>query len=72
MDNTQPIMGRRIKMEANIRCDWDHQKIDKGSSAYQVVGDETILAQGLYHGRGCYGNALADYQKKLKGVEESV
>ena len=70
MNNTQPIMGRRIKMESPIRCDWDHTVIEKGKFAWQVVGDETIKAQGLYHGQGCFSNALADYQKKLKGVED--
>ena len=67
----QLLKGRRIKMESLQRCDFDHQTIEKGSSAWQVIGDETILAQGLYHGRGCYDNALADYLKKLKGVEDA-
>lgn len=56
-------------MEAPIRCDWDSIPIQKGKYAWQVVGDETVKAQGLYHGRGCFDNALADYQKKLQEVK---
>lgn len=71
----QPIKARRIKMEQNRICDWEghddfHRKIEKGKYAIQVIGDETIKAQGIFHGKGCYDAALENY-KKLKGEIES-
>lgn len=73
--NEQLMRARRIKMESNHLCDWDEHepfgmKIEKGKYAWQVVGDETVPAQGLYHGKGCYDNALAKYEKLKKEVEQ--
>lgn len=59
------LRARKIRVETNLRCDYDHLTIEKGKYATQVVGDEqTIKAQGIYHGRFCYEAALADYNEK--------
>ena len=64
----QILMARKIKMEANGRCDYDGMIIARGKYASQVIGDpETIKAQGLYHHNGCYQMALAHYQETVKG-----
>lgn len=61
----QPLLARKIRVEAQVRCDFDHMIIPKGKYATQVIGDpELIKAQGLYHGRQCYEAALADYSQK--------
>lgn len=62
------LMGRKLKVETSIRCDYDHRPIEKGRYATQVIGDENIKAQGIFHGRLCYEAALADYNQKLKEV----
>ena len=64
------IKGRRIKMEAPIRCDFDNLLIEKGKYAFQVVGDGTVKAQGLFHAKGCYQGALSKYEELEKGIEE--
>lgn len=60
-------MARKIRVETNLRCDFDHGIIPIGKYATQIVGDpETVKAQGLYHGRLCYESALAHYQQLQK------
>jgi len=72
----QPLLARKIPFKTKIRCDWDRREIPLGENgvgyATQITGDETILAQGVYHSKLCYESALADYQNKLKGVEENA
>ena len=59
------LLGRSIKIQTDVRCDYDHLIIPKGKFATQVVGDPgEVKAQGLYHGRLCYQSALADYNDK--------
>lgn len=70
-ENKRSIMARKIPVTTNIRCDFDHRVIEKGRFATQVVGDENIRAQGLYHGRLCYEAALADYEQKLKEFNQN-
>jgi hypothetical protein len=66
----QQLMARKIKVESNLRCDWDHQIIHQGKYATQIVGDPTeVKAQGLYHGRLCYEAALDDYTKKKEELD---
>ncbi len=61
------LMARKIKVETNLRCDFDHGIIPVGRFATQVVGNpEEVKAQGIYHGRLCYESALEDYEKKIK------
>ena len=64
------LMARKIKVETNVRCDWDHLVIEKGKYLTQVVGDpDTVKAQGVYHGKNCYESALADYEQKIKELD---
>lgn len=64
------LLARKIKVESNLRCDFDHLIIDKGKFATQVAGDpETVKAQGIYHGRQCYEAALQDYTQKKKEID---
>ena len=70
MYGPQPLLARKLKVEANIRCDFDHRIIEKGRYATQVVGDpDVVKAQGIFHGRQCYEAALSDYEQKLKEVK---
>lgn len=67
------ILGRSLRVETNIRCDYCHRQIEKGKFATQVSGDpEEVKAQGTFHGRLCYEGALADYETKVKeeGMQE--
>ena len=58
------LMARKIRVNTAIRCDFDHGIIPKGKYATQVVGDpKEIKAQGIFHGRICYENALAKYNE---------
>ena len=58
------LLGRQIKITTSRACDWEHpdnpfsRVIPKGKIGYQIVGDEEIKAQGLFHGRTCYEAAL--------------
>jgi len=62
-----PILGRKIKVETNLRCDFDRGLIPVGKYATQIVGDpQTTKAQGIYHGRLCYEAALKHYEELLK------
>ena len=69
---TQPIMGRKISLKENIRCDFDNGVIQRGKSALQVTGDKNVKCQGTYHSRMCWEKALEDYNQKLEetGIEE--
>lgn len=73
----QPLLARQIKMSTSKPCDFEHpdnpftRVIKKGKVGYQVVGDETIKAQGLYHSRFCYEAALKKYDEELEKMEES-
>lgn len=71
----QALLARKIKVETNIRCDFDNLTIQKGKFATQVVGDpEVIKCQGIYHGSQCYNGALASYKEKVKehGMKEDI
>ena len=69
MDNNV-MLGRKIRVDTNLRCDFDHRVIEKGKYATQVIGDPgTVKAQGIYHGRLCYESALADYTEKRKELD---
>lgn len=63
------LMGRSIKITSNLRCDFDHKIIPQGKYATQIRGDESVKAQGIYHGRLCYEAALKDYEEKMKELE---
>ncbi len=62
------LLGRSIKIETAVRCDFCHRQIEKGKYG-TMVNAEGSVAQGLYHGRLCYESALADYQQKVKELE---
>ena len=66
----QPIIVRKPIAQTNELCDWEaegHSRIiRRGKPVFQIRGDETILAQGNYHNKICYDQALGHY-KKLKG-----
>lgn len=65
------LLARKIKVDTNLRCDFDHLVIERGKYATQVAGDpEVVKAQGIYHGKQCYDAALSDYQQKIKEVNE--
>jgi len=70
----KPLLGRSLKAETNLICDLElegHNKIiPKGKVAVQVTGDETIIAQGLYHSRMCYEAAREHYLKLKKETEQ--
>lgn len=63
----QPLLARKIKVDTPLRCDFCHHVIEKEKYATQVVGDETVKAQGIFHGRECYEAALNEYEKLEKG-----
>lgn len=56
-------MARQIKPGANLRCDFCHKIIPTNKVAYQVKDGE---AQGIYHGRQCFGAAYKHYQELKK------
>ena len=58
-----PIMARSIKVDVNLRCDFEHAIIPLGKYAFQIKEGK---AQGLYHGRPCYEKALEHYQELEK------
>ena len=68
MDNI--LLGRSIRIETSVRCDYCHRPIEVGKHATQVTQGQAL---GLYHGRLCYESALADYMEKKKefDLEES-
>lgn len=68
MDNI--LLGRSIKIETAIRCDFCGRQIQAGKYATQIIGDESVKAQGMFHGRNCYEGALEDYQEKTKEFQE--
>ena len=63
------LKGYRIKAESNMRCDFDHQIIEKGRFGWYIKEGK---AQGLYHGPGCYEEALKTYEQvqKEEGIED--
>ena len=67
-----PLLGRQIKIETSRPCDYEHPDnplqriIPKGKIGYQIVGDENIKAQGLFHSRFCYEAALKNYNELTK------
>lgn len=64
------VLGRSIKIETNIRCDYCGRQIEKGKFGVQVTGDpEEVKAQGMYHGRLCYEAALNDYEDKKEELD---
>lgn len=65
----QPILGRQIKIESNLRCDFDNHIIPIGKIGYQI---NTGKARGMYHGKLCYQSALKHYEELQKetGIEE--
>jgi len=64
------LLSRQIRVETNLRCDFEGGIIPKGKFATQVSGDpKAIKAQGIYHGSQCYHAALEDYNSKMKTVE---
>ena len=70
-----PLLGRQIKITTSIVCDYEHPEnplqrvIPKGKIGYQIVGDEEVLAQGIFHGRFCHEAAVANYKEKLKEIK---
>lgn len=70
----KPLMARRIKLEASMRCDFCHKLIPAGHDCYLIMGGDYVKAQGRYHGVGCYQAALKDYEKKEKelGLEKQA
>ena len=64
------LLGRQIKIETSVRCDYCHRPIEVGKFGTQVTGDpKEVQAQGLFHGRLCYEGALADYQQKKEDFD---
>ena len=69
---TASLMARKIRVDTNLRCDFDNGIIPIGKFATQIVGDpQTVKAQGVYHGRLCYESALRHYEELTK-EQESV
>lgn len=67
-----PLLARKIKVETNLRCDFDNKVIPIGKYATIVRGEQTLKAQGTYHGRPCYEAALRHYkelEKEMKSDE---
>lgn len=65
------LLGRSIKMDGAVRCDFCNRPIERGKYGLQIVGDPgTVRAQGMYHGRGCYEAALSHYDEVKNKVEE--
>ena len=65
----QPLMSRKIKVETSIRCDFDSRVIEKGKYATQIVGDESVKCQGIYHGKNCYDAALNHFNEAKREIE---
>lgn len=61
------MMARKIPVTTSLLCDLEveghNRLIPKGKFATQVIGDETVRAQGIYHGRHCYDAALAHMEQ---------
>ena len=60
-----PILARKIRIETPMRCDFDGKPMKVGTYATQIVGDETVPAQGMYHGPRCY-HAACQHMEELK------
>ena len=54
------IMARKIRVDTNLRCDYDNGIIPIGKFATQVKDGK---AQGIFHGRLCHDAALAVREK---------
>lgn len=75
--NSQSLYARKIPVETNILCDLQveghNRLIPKGKFATQIIGDETVKCQGIYHGKYCYDAALEHYEelKEKTGIKET-
>lgn len=65
------LIGRKLPITTPRRCDFDNGVIDVNKQtgkgfAFQITGDETVRAQGIYHGNRCYEEALRHMQELEK------
>jgi ribosomal protein S26 len=62
-------LGR--KFNHNVRCDYCKHSVPRGKVVYEFKGED-IKAQGLYHNRQCYEEALKEYEKTQSelGIED--
>ena len=55
-----------MKVETATTCDFDNRVIPAGKYMTVVTGDNSIPAQGKYHGPQCYHQALKHYEELKK------
>lgn len=64
-----PLMARKIKVETNLRCDFDNGIIPVGKYATHVKDGK---APGIYHGRPCHDSAVATREKIEKEQDKDI
>lgn len=60
-----PLLARKVKTDATVRCDFDSRQIPAGSYMTVIAG-EGVKAQGKYCGPRCYHAALSHVEQVEK------
>lgn len=60
----QPLLARKVRVETNLRCDFDNGIIPIGK--YATIVTNATKANGKYHGRICFEQAFAHVEELEK------